>query len=265
MKATIYNEPCETTISKIEDNSLDLVLTSPPYFGLRSYGNETLGREEKPQDYIDNLVSILDSLRTKIKEDGNLLLNVADVYFGTKGFSRSTGKFVRKTSEHYKEHKITKPDGKWLQHKQLLLLPPRIAIALQERGWLLRNTIVWEKTNAMPSYSADRRLPCWEYWLHLTPNNKNYFDYAQAKTLGHHRDVFRTSVKPFRGHPASFSQEVIEPLIKIYSREGGVVYDPFLGSGTTAIVSLLNNREAIGSEINEEYYNLTIKNMEILK
>ena len=253
----LYNEDCKETISKLQDKSIDLVITSPPYFGLRKYGDEEIGREETPALYVSNLVEIIDSLRTKLKDDGNVLLNIGDTYFGTKGFSRNTNKFKRKTDSHYKEHKICKTDGGWLQHKQLLLLPPRIAIGLQERGWLLRNTIVWEKTNAMPSYSPDRRLPCWEYWLHLVPNKKNYFNYELAKSINHHRDVFRTSVKPFGRHPASFSEEVIEPFIKCYSVEGGLVYDPFMGSGTTAIVCEKNKRKWIGSEINKEYVEIS--------
>ena len=91
---------------------------------------------------------------------------------------------------------------------------------------------------------------------------KYYFDYPLAKELSHHRDVVKTCVKPFRGHPASFSEELISPFIETTCPIGGVVYDPFMGSGTTACVAKKLGRQYVGSEINEEYHQLSIDNIE---
>tara|TARA_B100000315_G_C14272416_1_gene449256 strand:- start:62 stop:655 length:594 start_codon:yes stop_codon:yes gene_type:complete len=186
---------------------------------------------------------------------------MGDVYFGTKGFSRNAGKYKRKTDHHYKDHKITKPDKKWIQHKQLLMIPPRVAIALQEQGWVLRNNIIWEKANPLPAFSKDRRLPCYEYVFHFVRNKKYYFDYPLAKELSHHRDVIKTTVKPFGEHPASFNEELISPLIETTCPIGGIVYDPFMGSGTTACIAKKLNRNFIGSEINAEYHKLSLNNL----
>lgn len=133
-------------INSLPDNSINLVITSPPYFNCRVYGNETIGREENPIDYINNIFLYLNSLKRVLHKEGSLYLIIGDVYFGTKGFSRNKGRYARKTDKHYMEYKITKPDGKYLQYKQLLMLPERIAIEMQNAGWILRNKIIWEKS-----------------------------------------------------------------------------------------------------------------------
>lgn len=261
LKNKIFNEDCQETIKRLDEASVDLIVTSPPYFGCRLYGDETLGREEHPAEFIANIVEIMDSTKRILKDTGSLYLNMGDVYFGTKGFSRNQGKYKRKTDHHYKEHKITKPDKKWIQHKQLLMIPTRVAASLQDRGWVLRNNIIWEKANPLPAFSKDRRLPCYEYIFHFVKSKRYYFDYQRAKELKHHRDVIKTSVKPFKNHPASFSEELISPLIETTCPVGGVVYDPFMGSGTTACVSQRLNRNYLGSELNEEYYQLSLDNL----
>ena len=258
----VYLEDCTQTMEKMDDDFVDLVITSPPYFGCRQYGDETLGREEDPRDYVCNIVEIANLLKGVLKPTGSFYLNVGDVYFGTKGFSRNKGKFARKTDHHYKAHKIVKPDGMYLQHKQLLMLPSRICILMQNEGWVLRNNIIWEKANPIPSYSPDRRLPCYEHIFHFTKRNtKYYFDWDLAKELGSHRDIFHTTVKPFKNHPAAFTEEVIEPLIRTTSQEGDLIYDPFMGSGTTAVVAKKHGRDFIGSEVNPEYVDLCNENI----
>lgn len=265
VKNKIFLESCEETINRLPEQSVDLILTSPPYFGCRVYGDETLGREEHPGEFVANIVDIFDSTKRILKDTGSLYLNMGDVYFGTKGFSRNKGKWKRKTYQHYKDHKIAKPDKKWLQHKQLLMIPPRVVASLQDRGWVLRNSIIWEKANPLPAYSKDRRLPCYEYIFHFVKSKKYYFDYPRAKELSHHRDVIKTAVKPFKNHPASFSEELISPLIETTCPVDGLVYDPFMGSGTTAWVAKKLNRNYLGSELNEEYYNLCLENLKECK
>ena len=252
----IFLEECEKTIERLPDESVDLILTSPPYFGCRQYGDETLGREQHPQEYVDNIVKIINGTKRILKSTGSLYLNIGDVYFGTKGFSRNAGKYKRKTDKHYKGHKIAKQDGKWLQHKQLLLLPVRIAVQLQEAGWVLRNNIIWEKANPLPAFSKDRKLPCYEYIFHFVKSKKYYFDYQKAKGYSHHRDIIKTNVEAFKNHPATFSEKLITPLIDYTSQEGDLIYDPFMGSGTTAVVAKRLGRQYVGSEISEYYYNL---------
>jgi site-specific DNA-methyltransferase (adenine-specific) len=194
-------------------------------------------------------------VRRVLAPDGSFYLNVADFSFGTKGLSRNTGKHRRRTDHHYHGRKVVRPTGGWLQDKQLLLIPPRIAHAMQDNGWLLRNRIVWEKANPMPAFSRDRRLRCHEDIYHFVKRPKYHFDLAMAKQLRSHRDFFRTPARPSGDHPASFGEEVVTPLVLTSSRPGDLVYDPFLGSGTTAVVAKRWGRRFAGSETNTAYYN----------
>jgi len=246
-------------IKELPDDSINLIITSPPYFGCRVYGNETLGREENPIDYINNLLKYTIEFKRILHKEGSFYLNIGDIYFGTKGFSRNKGNYARKTDKHYFEHKIVKPDGKYLQYKQLLMLPERIAIGMQEQGWILRNKIIWEKPNPVPSYSPDRRYPVYEHIFHFVKSRKYFFDLGIAKKLSNHRDIYRNGIEPFKEHQASFPVSLIKPLILTTSKKNDIIFDPFMGSGTTAVASIETNRRYIGFEINEEFCQIADK------
>lgn len=250
---SIYvGDSCDV-LKSFPSECVDLIVTSPPYFGCRVYGNETIGREESPHDYIENLFKVFKVMKKVLKPEGSLYLNIGDVFFGTKGFSRNSGTWVRKTDSHYKEHKISKEDGKYLQHKQLLMLPSRLAIKMQNDGWILRGNLIWEKPNPLPSHSPDRRLPVYENIFHFVKSKKYFFDYDKAKELSNHRDVIKCGIEAFGFHHASFPEKLIEPLILTTSRENDVVFDPFFGSGTVGLVAMKHKRKFIGIEINTEF------------
>ncbi|MBI4726326.1 site-specific DNA-methyltransferase [candidate division TA06 bacterium] len=240
-------------LGNLSANSIHLIITSPPYFGCRIYGNETLGREESPLDYVSNLLQFTIELKRILRQDGSFYLNIGDVYFGTKGFIRNKGRYARKTDIHYREHKIIRPNGKYLQYKQLLMIPERVAIGMQEQGWILRNKIIWEKPNPVPSYSPDRRYPVYEHIFHFVKSRRYYFDLEIAKRLNNHRDIYRNSIEPFKEHQASYPVSLIKPLILTTSKENDIVLDPFIGSGTTAVAAIFTNRRFIGFEMNMEF------------
>jgi len=241
------------------DECISLIITSPPYFGCRVYGDETVGREENPLDYLQSLFEFTVELKRVLKKDGSFYLNMGDVYFGDKGFSRNRGKYRRKTDKHYKEQKIVKSDGKYLQHKQLLLLPPRLAIMMQEDGWIVRNQNLWEKPNPIPSFSKDRRMPVYEYFYHFVKSQKYYFDYEMAKKLNHHRDIIKCGIEPFGEHQATFPEKLISPFIETTSRKGDLVLDPFGGSGTVGVVSQRKKRKYVLIELNPEFCEIARK------
>lgn len=240
---------------ELPDECVDMIITSPPYFGCRVYGAETIGREENPLDYIEHLLDITALLKRKLASHGSFYLNMGDVYFGTKGFIRNKGSRARKTDIHYKEHKIipSQKDG-YLQYKQSLMLPERTAIKMQEQGWIVRNKIIWEKPNPIPSYSPDRRYPVYEHIFHFVKSKRYYFDLPLAKKLKHHRDIIRNGIEPFKDdHQASYPLSLIEPFVMTTTKEGDLILDPFMGSGTTAIAALKHNRHYLGFELNESF------------
>ncbi len=133
------------------------------------------------------------------------------------------------------------------------MIPERIAIGMQEQGWILRNKIIWEKPNPVPSYSPDRRYPVYEHFFHFVKSRKYYFDLKKAQKINHHRDVIRNGIEPFGSHQATYPLSLIKPFIYTTSKEGDIVLDPFMGSGTTAVACTELNRKFIGFEINPEF------------
>jgi len=235
----------------IPTDSIPLIITSPAYYGCRMYGGgrNELGREWHPMSYVENLILHAIEWKRILRPDGNLYLNLGDVYFGTKGFTRNEGDHARKTDHHYKEHDKVRSEGCYTRDKQLLLLPSRVAIRMQELGWILRNEIIWTKPGPLPAHANDRRLPVHEKIFHFVKSHRNYFDQATAKRLGSHRDETRHGIEKFGEHQATFPETLIAPLVLTSSREGDTVFDPFIGSGTTAVVSKRCKRHWLGFEL----------------
>lgn len=254
LRNQVINGDSLKVIKEIPDESINLIITSPPYFGCRVYGNETLGRESNPLDYIKNMFEFTKEFKRILKKDGSFYLNMGDLYFGNKGFHRGyKPEHMRKTHRHYGHQDLVKEDGKYLQTKQLLLLPPRLAIMMQEDGWIVRNQNLWEKPNPIPSFSDDRRMPVYEYFYHFVKSQKYVFDFDLAKKLDHHRDILVCGIEPFGNHQATFPEKLIYPFIMTTSKEGDVVLDPFGGSGTVGVVCKRCKRDYVLIELNADF------------
>jgi len=147
----IYLGDALSVLKKLPSNLVNCIVTSPPYYRLRDYQVEgQIGLEDTPQEYIERLVDVFREARRVLRDDGALWLNLGDTYYSGKGeiySGRSSDDYTKAVSHSWRP----KVFSNWLRHKQLLLIPPRVAIAMQEDGWLLRNVVVWEKTNPMPS------------------------------------------------------------------------------------------------------------------
>ena len=266
----ILNGSSLEELKKLPSNSVNLIITSPPYWKQRQYGDGGLGEEPDPRDFINNLMPIMAELQRVLKPDGSFYLNMGDSFFNNNGFHRRTTsqeKYGRKTDHHYKGFKMTKPDGKMLQIKQLLIVPHRIAIKMEdEQGWILRNDISWVK-NAMPNMGPDRRMTTKENIFHFIKTNKTkiYFDKTHLKEYGHDKDVIYCPKESYADHQATFPIDLIVPFILSSSREGDVVLDPFLGSGTTSVASTLLGRNSIGIEISKDYCEIAKKNIGLSK
>ena len=294
-------------IKKLDDNSIDCVVTSPPYWGLRDYGvSGQLGLEPTYQEHIQNIVKLFRAIKPKLKDTATIWLNYGDSYAATVN-----GTKVKDMKKNLQKNRTSKIKGVYddrgfvdkpfstiqgsLKPKDLVMIPNRIAIALQDDGWWIRSEIIWHKPNPMPESTKDRPTQCHEkIWL-ITKSKKYYYDadairepVAQGtitrlseknlknqkgssrdnggmrsngnmKPVGNmetknKRNVWTITTKPCKeAHFATFPKDLIEPCIKAGCPKGGLVFDPFGGSGTTGIVSKLLNRKSIMSELNPEY------------
>ena len=259
-------------LKTLPQGSVNMCVTSPPYYGLRDYGEDgQIGLEQTPQEYIGRLTEVFDEVKRVLADDGTLWLNIGDTY----------------TNKPYKN----------VKQKDLIGIPWMLAFALRERGWYLRSDIIWHKTNALPEAVKDRLAKCYEHIFMLAISPKYYFNYEaiqqpikavtearytrgrsgkskysnvpigqnidmntqaitdEKRKMRRCKDVWEVSTNSYRmdEHFAMFPEKLIEPCILAGSREGGVVLDPFFGSGTTGAVAKRLNREHIGIDINPRY------------
>lgn len=295
---TLHHGDAATTLATLPDGSVDCIVTSPPYFGLRDYGVDgQIGAEPTPGQFVASLVDVFHEARRVLTDDGTLWMNLGDSYASDPGNGRGGGSMLQG-----RKHEVATPTatsnrrkpGVTLPRKNLLGIPWRVAFALQDDGWILRNEIIWHKPNAMPESVTDRLSGRHEhlflfskserYWFDLDPIRETHAEstvsaatrkripYAapgqrpNAKTRGMHDaganpgDVWSINTRPFPGaHFAVFPPEIPERAIQAGCKPGGVVLDPFSGSGTTGMAAAEHGRRYVGIELNEEYLALSLK------
>ena len=293
MKDTILFGDCRETLKQFDEKAR-VCVTSPPYYGLRDYGGENnqIGMEQTPEDYVDEMVKVFRLVRDNLTDDGTLWLNIGDSYYNY----RSDGNYPKQTVSKTRQDLPTKTPvrGNKLEgykSKDLIGIPWILAFALRKDGWYLRQDIIWHKPNPMPESVKDRCTKAHEY-IFLLSKNKNYYYNNEAikepvkqdwgtrdRTNGKYhnegtglqphsgltksytkknkRSVWSVTKKPYKGaHFATFPPELIEPCIKAGSEVGDIILDPFMGSGTTAMVAKMLDRYYIGCELHEDYGNL---------
>lgn len=173
---------CRATLPTLPERSVQCIVTSPPYFGLRSYlpadhADKPLeiGQETTPADFIRTMVEVFTHLHRVLKDDGTLWLNLGDSYANDAKWGGSTGgKHVTALHGDSSIGRQKKTPG--LKPKDLIGIPWRVALALQDAGWYLRQDIIWHKPNPMPESVTDRCTKAHEYLFLLTKSEKYYFN-----------------------------------------------------------------------------------------
>jgi DNA modification methylase len=266
---TIYVGDNRQSLRRLPEKSVQVVVTSPPYWGLRDYGAEgQIGLEQSPDAYVEELCQVFDEVWRVLKDDGTVWLNLGDSYASMRdskvtpdSLRNGDGTKVAQGAAN-RNPKVLKEAG--LKHKDLVGIPWRVAFALQARGWYLRSDIIWSKPNPMPESVRDRPTKSHEHIFLLTKNYKYYYDSEAIKEeavdgLKNKRDVWPIQTKPFKGaHFAVYPPELVEPCVLAGSRIGDIVLDPFSGSGTTGVVAINNGRTYIGLELNPDYAQLSV-------
>lgn len=296
----IYHGDALNILAGMKSESVDCVITSPPYWGLRDYGVDgQIGLEPTPELFIGNMRMIFEQVRRVLTGGGTLWLNLGDSYAnsgrgGNSAVITGTGK---------DKSKGTRPKAvKGLKPKDLIGIPWRVALALRDDGWYLRQDIIWHKPNPMPESVTDRCTKSHEYIFLLTKSDKYYFDsesilepfsdrehrgkikgargsQAYAKARGNDRtnsggfpqtrkgrnkrSVWSCISRPFRGaHFATFPEKLIEPCVLAGCPAGGIVLDPFFGAGTVGLVAKRHGRQYIGIELNKDYIEIAKRRIE---
>ena len=265
MRDTILFGDCRETLKEFDEKAR-MCVTSPPYYGLRNYGDEEyqIGLEQTPEDYIEQLVNVFKEVKNVLTDDGTCWVNVGDSYYNYRP-GRGQG-LVKQTVSNNKQdlpdvcpRRGNRLEG--LKEKDLIGIPWMFAFAMRADGWYLRQDIIWNKPNPMPESVRDRCTKAHEYIFLFSKNQNYYFDVDAIKEpTRRKRSVWNIQKKPYKGaHFAVYPPDLIEPCIKAGSEEGDIVLDPFMGSGTTAMVAKSLGRDYNGCELHEDYGNLIQK------
>ena len=266
--STIIKGDAVSTLSLLPDESINCVITSPPYWGMRCYNHKyAIGSESTLSEYLDKLVVVFIEIKRVLRKDGILWLNVADGYTSGNRASRAPDK---KNPKRAMKTRPANPDG--LKGKNLLGIPFKLAFMLQQNGWHLRSDIVWNKPNAQPESVRDRPTKVHEYLFMLTKSQKYtyYRDQGLEESNGklrNRRTVWNINTKPDKrlSHPAPFPESLITPCIAVSTLEFDFVLDPFFGSGTVGRVAQRMNRRFVGIELIPEYAEIAAERNRIPK
>jgi DNA modification methylase len=266
-------------IPKLAPDSVDLVITSPPYWGLRTYQMNhdwsiadawrsptvpdyawyrdhggALGLEPFPEWYLAHVAEILDLVKGCLKQEGSIWVNLGDTYFARWASIREEG---RQGLAGAKRARRRTPMGGFRQEKQLLLIPSRFAIAFQDKRWILRNDLIWHKPNVPPRPESDRLRLAHEHFFHFVRRAKvgrpkYHYDLDEVEPGGN--DVVTCTVRAGReGHTATFPEALIAPRIRSSCPPGGTVLDPFCGTGSALAAAVASGRSAIGFDASPSF------------
>lgn len=230
-------------------------ITSPPYWSLRNYGIDgQIGLEMSLADFIDSLVDVFEEVRRTLRDDGTFWLNIGDSYTSGGRTWRAPDK-----KNPVRAMSVRPPTPKGLKPKELIGVPWRLAFALQDAGWYLRSETIWYKPDCQPESVKDRPTRSHEHVFLLTKSEDYYYDnQAERGPNGRNlRTVWDINTQAYKGaHFAVFPPALIEPCVKLTTRPGDLVLDPFIGSGTAGLVALKHARRFVGVELNPEYVGL---------
>ena len=298
MKDTILFGDCRETLKEFDEKAR-MCVTSPPYYGLRNYGDEEnqIGLEQTPEEYVDEMVKVLQEVKNVLTDDGTCWVNIGDSYYNYRpgrgqGLAKQTVSNTRQDLPDVCPRRGNRIEG--LKEKDLIGIPWMFAFAMRADGWYLRQDIIWHKPNPMPESVRDRCTKSHEYIFLFSKDRKYYYDNEAIKepvkqdwgtrdrtngkyhnpgtglqphsgltksyTKRNKRSVWSVNKKPYKGaHFATYPPELIEPCIKAGSEEGDIILDPFMGSGTTAMVAKQLGRYYMGCELHEDYGDLIKK------
>ena len=292
----LYHGDCLEVLKALPSESVQMCVTSPPYFGLRDYGIEgQMGLEETPEEYVSKLVNVFHEVKRILKNDGILWVNLGDSYYNYRPGGISQPKQTLAKSDGAvclstpKRNKVFSG----IKEKDLMGIPWMVAFALRNDGWYLRQDIIWSKPNPMPESVQDRCTKSHEYIFLLSKSKSYYYDKeaVQEKAIcafdnrgeradsrrgtecnsinsntgefKNKRSVWNINTKPYKeAHFATFPLEIPEICIKAGSKEDDIVLDPFNGAGTTGVACTKWKRNYIGIDLNSEYLDISKKRLE---
>lgn len=250
----IINADARRGLATLESQSINCIATSPPYYWQRDYEVDgQIGHEDSIQGYVDVLVQVFAEARRALRDDGVLFLNLGDTYYSAKG--RPHGRDKKHSGRQMARKKLRAVDGPGLglPRKSLIGIPWRVALALQADGWTLRSDIIWQRPASLPEPTAKDRP--WRTYEHVFLFSKKPRYWFNRDALDGENDIWRIVARPENpgAHFAPYPRELVERCLACGCPSGGVVLDPFVGSGTTMLAALARESPAVGIDLSRDY------------
>ncbi|WP_395008826.1 DNA-methyltransferase [Undibacterium sp.] len=265
---SVYNGDSIEVLKKLPSDSVHCVVTSPPYFWLRDYGVDgQIDLEETVDGYVEAICAVMSEVKRVLRPDGLLFLNIGDTYYSGKGMSQGTDK--KSAKRRFGLRAVDKSGGMGIgiQRKSILGIPWRVAIAMSTAGWVLRSPIIWHREKCLREAATDRPSRSYEHVFMFAKDRKYYFDKQPLIEQRVEEDMWTIASRPNARNgldTAPYPDELVKRCIEIGCPPGGVVLDPFLGSGTTARVALAMERHAIGMDLNSEFCQYSVDQLRLI-
>ena len=250
-----------TALDLLPDESVQTVVTSPPYWSLRDYDvEEQIGRDDCLVDYVESIVKTFEKMKRVVRHDGTVWLNVGDSYTSGNRRYRAPDRKNR-----VRAMRVRPPTPEGLKPKDLIGVPWRLAFALQEAGWWLRSEVIWSKPNAHPESVCDRPTKAHETVFLLSKKQDYYYDkdVIRGPNGRRLRTVWDLPTEPRKrlnghadDHPAVMPMALARRCVSLTSREDSVVLDPYAGSGTTLLAASKLGRKWVGIELKPAFVDL---------
>ena len=265
---------CVDVLATLPAASVQAVITSPPYWGLRDYGTAPvtwedgwtgeIGQEPTPDAFVGHLVDVFRAVRRVLRPDGLLWVNLGDTY-ATGHISNPSPKSTLGGTKDVGagDDPVARTGAKGGRQKSLAGIPYRFALAMMSDGWIFRQDIIWHKPNPMPESVTDRCTKSHEYVFLFAQQPRYFWDPSAmrepiaelpVRDSKNRRSVWTVSNGGVpQSHFATFPPDLIRPMIMASTKVGDTVLDPFSGAGTTVLVAEEQGRIGIGIEINPSY------------
>lgn len=241
-------------LKTLGSETVDCIVTSPPYYWQRDYGYDgQIGHEATIDGFVEALRDVFSEARRVLKPTGTLFLNIGDTYYSAKG--KPHGRDVKASGRQMARTKLRAVDGPGLglPRKTLIGIPWRVALAMQKDGWTLRSDIIWDRPGSLGEPTAkDRPWRDYEHIFMFSRAPRYFFD---RKGLNGNEDIWSFPARPENPitHAAPYPLELVDRCLAVGCPPGGTVLDPFVGSGTTMVSALRSGRPAIGIDRHADY------------
>jgi DNA modification methylase len=251
--AGLIQNDAASALKKLPSGVFNVAVTSPPYYWIRDYGyNGQIGHEADVESYVDVLMTVFDEVKRTLHPEGVFFLNIGDTYYSGNG--QPHGSDPKCSSRNFLRQKVRPVDqsGWDIPKKSMIGIPWKVAFAMQERGWTLRSSIIWNRCNAFVEPTA-RDRPHRQYEFVFMFSKTRFYSFDRSKLV--EEDVWNIPIERSRRgkHNASFPSELVRRCIEVGSPIDGHVLDPFVGSGTSIFTSLENHRNVVGIDMSADY------------